>query len=333
MTPSADLTNDIEYDEREHILSIHERPHVAAGSSSSYRVSWVFGLVALLVFVVGFVMGYGGPPLSRSIKSLIIPRRNDLFIPPSALILIQTGPENFEGRVKEIRETWGMRVHEKTRLKLVFVTTSMQATPEDVWVTGCQDGYLKASCKLAHALEKADAYLRTDGSLFDWVFYADDDIYLLPDNMQHLIVGLGPDAATNDGVYGLPGCVDKCVGFCGGAGFLISKTSLEKIITGRNVTRYPSLAEEMAKINDKCGDFHDVAFGYLVEKVRNMTMIPYPIEPHVWFFDNETKYTETYFKKTPFSWMYHYPSRDHMYAIHNATAVLGTNMKIHQDEI
>ena len=245
------------------------------------------------------------------------------FVIPRVLIIIQTSPELVPTRVKDIRETWGKRVHAKPSMKLIFATTDQKYASDDMWSSGCSDGYFQAICKLGYSLERAFKLMKEDQ--FDWLFFGDDDIYVLPDNLQHLILELGPEAASSRSVFGVPGCADKdCVGFCGGAGFLLSRTALEAIIEGSPT----SVDAELQGLSRKCGDYHDVVFGHLIERDRNMTMLAYPQNPYVWGFDSLTEYFDSFSNRKTLSWLYHYPSRDKMRWLHHMVGTYGTNLEI-----
>ena len=335
-----DRESEVVADERAHILSVDDnRPIVHdLGNWRWVRGIFIASLSAAVVFLLTmfttsidmitltrFASTMGAGTLERS--------STDPFIPPSVLILIQTSASFATTRIQVIQDTWGARVREKRRMKLVFVSTSTFDSQDDVWTVACSDGYQEGSCKLADALVRAYDSMNNseDCALFDWLFYGDDDIYLLPDNLQHVIVGLGPNATTKSTVYGVPGCFDRtCGGFCGGGGFLMSKQVLSVLVK----TKYSALRDEFAAINKDCGFFHDIALGRLAEKNRtNITLTPYPVMPAVWDFNSREDLIASFTNKNPFAWLYHYPSRGNMDLIHNMTKLYGTNMEIHQDEM
>jgi hypothetical protein len=320
-------------EERLHILSERVRPLTRRMLKLKFILR--VGSIFLLGIMVGTLSSLGTetsetkPVMIRLISNNAGEPQN----PPKVLILIMTGPAFYETRVKQIRDTWAFRVNQKSSMKLFFVTSNDKNATNDMWSTKCVDGYFMASCKIAEALERSYDLLQAEAD-FEWIFYADDDIYLLPDNLQHLILRLGPRAPEEMKVYGLPGCFDReCGGFCGGGGALFHRNILKKVVLDRNKKLFPTLLSEFEYISQECGLFHDICLGRLVEKHRNLTIQEYPLTPFVWDFDSSIELEQSFIRKDPLPWLYHYPSWDKMYYIHIMTERHGSNIKITSDEI
>lgn len=251
---------------------------------------------------------------------------------PSVLILIQTFPGMYASRIKEIRETWGKRVVEKSdTLRMYFVSNNSTEGFEDIWLTQCPAGYHQSVCKLGDTLDMAYKYMyeSTEGSEMEWLIFGDDDIYLLPDNMQHVILGLGSEARTQRTIFGVLGCgLGLCSGFCGGGMYLMSRMMVHVMATEYDKTRFNTVREEFNATSEFCSGYHDIALGSIALRNRtNVTLTPYPVMPHVYHITPQ-ELNETFYRKNPFTWLYHYPSRENMHFIHNQTIYHRTHLPL-----
>ena len=260
-----------------------------------------------------------------------IASKSAVLRPPSVGILLQTSPDFFGSRVAQIRETWGARVHAKDFMSLNFVVGTITDGQADMIKSGCAQDYLSAVCRLGFALQFVyDSFIAGNGFEYEWFFFGDDDIYLLPDNLQRLILALGPDAGSEPYAWCLPGCeMNGCVGFCGGGGILISRHVLARIVEERDSEVFPSLVKELEANEPLCGKFHDVSFGFFIEHNRtNLAMAEYPFFPFAFAFSNNIAMHESLRNKNGLSWLYHYPSRGAMFWLDYMVKALGTNEEI-----
>jgi hypothetical protein len=101
--------------------------------------------------------------------------------------------------------------------------------------------------------------------------------------------------------------------------------------TEYNKTLFGNVKEEFQSTSEFCGGYHDIALGSIALRNRtDVTLTPYPVMPYVYHITPQ-ELNESFSKKNPFSWLYHYPSRGNMHFIHNQTLLFRTNMEIVDD--
>lgn len=312
-------------------------PDTGSGPPRNNKWMWVVVFLVMVGSIIGIALLLRTSRFGRSVLRSADPINTSLNPPialPSVLILVQTFPGMYTTRIKEIRETWGKRVVEKSdNMKMFFVSNNSTEGMDDVWLSKCPAGYLQSVCKIGDTLEMAYEYLHDtpEGKQFEWLLFGDDDIYLLPDNMQHVIIGLGPDASRKRTIFGVLGCgLGHCSGFCGGGMYLLSRMMVQVMATEYNKTRFSTVKEEFIATSDFCGGYHDIALGSIALRNRtNVTLTSYPVLPYVYHITPQ-ELNETFYRKNPFTWLYHYPSRGNMHFIHNETARYRTNMELHE---
>lgn len=292
-------------------------------------------LCACLLFVVLFsLVAVVFPPVARSVEVGALQRRSTNVIPHVA-ILLQSSPESFGVRVKHIRETWGARVKMKSSLGLYFVVGNVTDGGNDMLKSDCEQGYFSGICRLGFAIQFVYEKGLTDPEWmkYEWYLLADDDVYILPDNLQRMIIALGDTAGFENKAYCLPGCVtDFCVGYCGGGGILLSRYVIERIVKERDSTKYPSLIAELQANDDLCTQYHDVSFGFFLEHNRtNIFMAPYSYDPYAFGFKDSFEMWASLKSKQSLPWLYHYPSRGAMHWLDNMIKDLGVNKEIHDE--
>jgi hypothetical protein len=238
--------------------------------------------------------------------------------------------------VSLIRETWGKSIQKKKSLKLLFVTSNMTYGSQDMLMSGCEDGYFTALCRVSFSLEYIYDKILNDRDWFDfdWFFIADDDIYLLPDNMQRMIMDQASGDINEPQVFASLGCANgACVGFCGGAGIIFNRAVVHRVVDGRDHYRFNSLKEELETNDPLCGRFHDVSFGYFLEHNRtNIKMEEYAYEPYPFVFNNSIEFVDTLRNNMGRTWIYHYASQGAMHWLHYTVRMLGTNVEINDSE-
>ena len=316
--PLVKMTSDV----AENVGLIRTRGGSLRARSPSFL--WILAIAFSAIFVTILVVASQTPP---EVPAQVRTSSESQSIPTVA-ILIQTSPDFFNTRVAQIRDTWGARVHAKKSMSLHFVVGDITDGNPDMIKSGCAQDYLSAVCRLGFALEKVreDAYWRR----FDWFFFGDDDIYLIPDNLQRMIQTLGPDALRESKAWCLPGCeMNGCVGYCGGGGILMSQFLVSRIVEERDALAFPSLLKELESNEPTCGKFHDVSFGYFLEHNRtNIKMVEYPFFPFAFTFKDSIELFESLRNVNGLSWLYHYPSRGAMYWLDYMIKAMGTSKEI-----
>jgi hypothetical protein len=283
------------------------------------RSSWwiLTGGIVLLVMITFFMKP------RNELREIAVPR---------TAIMIQTSPEYFKSRVVQIRETWGAHVRAKDSMQLMFVTGNVTDGIDDMYASDCDNGYLSGVCRLAFSIDLAYAKLRFDPEWIsmEWILFADDDVYVLPDNLQRMILKSGLDPNNSPGVLCVPECIiERCRGFCGGGGIIMSRHTITRIVEERDANRFKTLREEMEANEPICGRYHDVSVGFFLEHNRtDIKLIPYPFQPYIFNFHDVLEFINSIRMNKGTTWLYHYASRDAMYWLHSTVLNLGTNVEI-----
>ena len=253
---------------------------------------------------------------------------------PTILIIISTTSPNYATRVQSIRNTWMKRVVDKPSMDLLFVGDSGPVVFPDLAQSMCKVGYNEAACKNGDMISYAYDFLRrAQGEFIDWVFFADDDVYIFPDNLQRMIMSLGPTAVRSRAVWAQNGCVvDRCVGICGGAGFFTNRESLFWIQEGLDTSRYERLGDEAASFAKQCGSFGDLAISRVIKDRRGIPIYDVPKGAFAYNFPNpEADLLASLQACTERPWLYHYPSRDRMLYIQEKGAEFHTDVPLSED--
>ena len=246
---------------------------------------------------------------------------------PTILIVINTMEKNYSTRLEDIRRTWMQRVIEKDSLEILILGSNDTKGLPDVIPSFCKVGYWEDSCKKADALSAAYDFLVKDyGQKYDWVFLVDDDVYVFPDNLQRMVMSLNetPDQLKAWGIYGCG--KDKCVGFCGGGGYLLTRKAVIQVEEKVDRAQFKALRNETDMFDVECGRCGDLVMTRIFKERRNIVLGQYPKGSYVWNFDNgDEGILESLNTTDPLPWLYHYPSKGHMDFIHQHGIELGSN--------
>ena len=250
------------------------------------------------------------------------------------LIIISTTSPNYATRVQSIRDTWMKRVVEKPSMDLLFVGDSGSEVSADMVQSGCKVSYYEAACKNGDLVTSAYDYLKQPrGEFIDWVFFADDDVYVFPDNLQRMVMSLGPEAVHSPEVWALPGCaVGFCIGLCGGAGYLTNRETLFKIEEGVDRGRFQSLRDEASSFADECGHFGDLSIAQVFKQGRGLPLTPFPEGAFPYHFEKgDEDLVASLQSCTIRPWVYHYPSHGRMDFIHEKGIEFQTDLPLAED--
>jgi hypothetical protein len=251
---------------------------------------------------------------------------------PTTLFVIDTTAANYNSRIPAIRETYLKRIRAKDSTELIFVGSRRTDGSDDMFASTCKVGYWEDSCKRADMATIAYQVLHKPYmDHFDWIMFADDDAYLLPDNVQRMIQALGPTAVDEIGVWAIAGCVhDECKGICGGGGYLMNRKTLFLMQEGGDKTAFPTLRDETNKFDIECGRCGDLTIARVMTDHRHITIRPYPVEGiYVWNFKDGDQGLLNSLKNTnPLPWFYHYPARDRFHFVHEKATEFGSNHEL-----
>ena len=235
---------------------------------------------------------------------------------PTVLFVVNTHEKNYKTRVRDIRSTYLPRIHQKSSLDLIFVSSQMTDGSPDMFQTTCPMGYREDSCKRADMVTIAGGYLRRpENSVFDWIFFIDDDAFILPDNVQRVIMEGIKKEKNLTAVFAISGCVhDKCGGICGGGGYYMNRDTLFHVLNSGNKTLFPSIREETDFYDAQCGRCGDLTIARAIVDFHSVPVKPYPTGGiYVWGIDGkntDSDFIRSLRMKNPLPWLYHYPARD-----------------------
>ncbi|XP_063704522.1 glycoprotein-N-acetylgalactosamine 3-beta-galactosyltransferase 1-like [Culicoides brevitarsis] len=143
------------------------------------------------------------------------------------LCWIETYPKNFREKAIHIQRTWGKRCD-----KTIYVTTQVEndvvaGTVEDAEVLplNITEGYEYLWTKTTHALRVIhDRYIDN----FDWFFKADDDTFVIVENLRHFLL---PHSPTKLLVFGclLKNPNENVFYHSGGSGYVMSRAALRTL--------------------------------------------------------------------------------------------------------
>ena len=252
---------------------------------------------------------------------------------PSILFVISTTAKNYATRVVAIQNTWLKRVEEKPSMDIMFVGDPDQAEFPHLVRSGCKVGYWEDACKRAEMLTFAYNYLNSPkGEFIDWVYFADDDVYIFPDNLQRMIMSLGSPAVHTSQVWAIPGCASgKCNGICGGGGYFTNRETVAVIQEKRDRNKYPNLSDETSIYDKECGRYGDLALSRVIKDHRGIPIKKYPGGSFTWAFDKgDEGLIASLQSRVLRPWFYHYPARDRMDFIHQKGLEFHTNWLLHE---
>ncbi len=278
------------------------------------------------------VRGKFGTDLHTSIRKKPMARdRNS----PSIVFVINSAPEYYNTRIKEVRETWGKIVLESDRMKIIIVTThgidQTEIHNEDsVIVSDCPEAYagIPECCKRGHMYQIAFDYLNSnEGSFTDWVAFIDDDNYILPYKLLSYISNLGPAASHEFNLYGGYMGSTHCTGFWGGTGYLTNRKTLDLIVNGG---AGEDIRVEAARWCKHCDEWGDITLTWIPLHRRGGLIqgsdVLHSESRAVMYNTTREELAQVYLNPSkPIEvWNFHHSSRGNMYWIHDRVMLLTT---------
>ncbi|XP_078621352.1 glycoprotein-N-acetylgalactosamine 3-beta-galactosyltransferase 1-like [Branchiostoma floridae x Branchiostoma japonicum] len=140
------------------------------------------------------------------------------------LCWILTSPKNHLSKARHVKATWGKRCN-----KLLFFSTKPDSRLPTVAIeTGEGRDFLWGKAKAA--LRHIHAHYLQDA---DWFLKADDDTYIIMENLRFMLSEYTPDAAMYFGFRFKT--IVKQGYMSGGAGYVISREGVNRVVQGLNV--------------------------------------------------------------------------------------------------
>ncbi|XP_029590941.1 glycoprotein-N-acetylgalactosamine 3-beta-galactosyltransferase 1 isoform X2 [Salmo trutta] len=184
------------------------------------------------------------------------------------LCWIMTGPKNLESRTKHIRATWAKRCNKILYMSSVeteFPTVGLNVT----------EGRDQLYWKTIRAFQYIYQHHRND---YDWVLKADDDTFVVIENLRHTLSKQDPEKPVYFGRRFHPFVQQGYMS--GGAGYVLSKEAVRRFIKGFDTGKcsHFSIIEDMAL--GKCMETMGVEPGDSRDVKGRQTFHPYP--PHMY---------------------------------------------------
>ncbi|CAC5416715.1 C1GALT1 [Mytilus coruscus] len=192
-------------------------------------------------------------------------------LPTSIMCLVLTTSNTFYfSKAKAVNDTWGRRCN-----KTVFSQNRPSTIPNVVYLDLAKDGRKHLTDKVVRIFE----YVHKQFTEYDWFLKADDDTYVILENLRHFLTFF----KSNKPVYlGQNYKLYTKQGYnSGGAGYILSKEALNKLMFG---IKYKNCAKDG---NDedvdigKCLDRQGVPIYDTTDKFNRETFHGGTIEDHM----------------------------------------------------
>jgi len=127
----------------------------------------------------------------------------------------------------------------------------------------CKEKYGDNHQKGLTCLEAANELQLMNRTDFDWLMVVDDDVYVFVDRVRDTLKNIEASDAKVYGVTGCGTCAGEKHGFCGGGGYILSRTSLLKMAgsTAAPVPQEAGTAFLEHMMTDPDSIWADVRFG------------------------------------------------------------------------
>nr|XP_033795346.1 glycoprotein-N-acetylgalactosamine 3-beta-galactosyltransferase 1-B-like [Geotrypetes seraphini]XP_033795347.1 glycoprotein-N-acetylgalactosamine 3-beta-galactosyltransferase 1-B-like [Geotrypetes seraphini]XP_033795348.1 glycoprotein-N-acetylgalactosamine 3-beta-galactosyltransferase 1-B-like [Geotrypetes seraphini] len=179
---------------------------------------------------------------------------DELYNKVRILCWIMTGPQNLETKAKHVKATWTQHCN------IVIFMSSVDDEDFPAIGLGTKEGRNQLSWKSIRAFNYVYKHHLEEA---DWFMKADDDTYVIVDNLRWLLSSYTPDQPIYFGkhfkIYVKQGYMS------GGAGYILSKEALKRFVEAFNkkVCRHTTHVEDlvigqcMEKVGVKPGDSRD----------------------------------------------------------------------------
>jgi len=300
----------------------------SANRTASRILAGLAGLVGVVILVhMSWMMDSPSQPITLQSQqsSSSTPCHQDSEFPKTAIVL-HTIEKSYNTRVKSIRNTWGKRGGDG--VVLAFIGDNTTDGNPDMYPGLCPPGRRNVCCKFGYDMLVGWELLskRPD---FEYLLSADDDVYVLPDNLRRVLGSINHEADVaenpNGVMYGIFGCATKvCGGLCGGGGYIMHRYTVEKFVKSFNSTE--SFLQAFDNNCERCDFWGDMAVSE-VAKTVGISFKPYPEATYTWALKEE-EINATLNRRRPLSWLYHYPARDRLEEFDRRIDFFGSNEEI-----
>lgn len=145
---------------------------------------------------------------------------NQLSTNIRVLCWVMTHPANHETRARSVLKTWGRRCN-----RLLIMSSEADETLDTV-VLPVSEGREHLWDKVREAFKYVYANHRDE---YDWVLKADDDTYVIMENLRYMLHGYSPDERLHFGCkFRMPSSGD--VFMSGGAGYVMSREAVRLFV-------------------------------------------------------------------------------------------------------
>lgn len=196
-----------------------------------------------------------------------------LFSKYRVLCWIMTGPQNHNTKAKHVKATWGKRCN-----KLIFMSSARDEELGSVALDGVQEGRDNLWAKTKAAFKYVHKNHRDE---YDYVLKADDDTYVIMENLRLLVSKHPPTEPISFGRKFKPYVTQGY--FSGGAGYVLTKSAVDKfvgVVGDSSKCRQDGRGAEDVEMG-KCLANAGVAAGDSRDELGRDTFMPFVPEHHL----------------------------------------------------
>ncbi|XP_076076046.1 glycoprotein-N-acetylgalactosamine 3-beta-galactosyltransferase 1-like [Mytilus galloprovincialis] len=191
-------------------------------------------------------------------------------LPTSIMCLVLTTHTTLLSKAKAVNDTWGKRCN-----KTIFFTNRPSTLPNVVYLDLAKDGRKHLTDKVVRIFD----YVHTHFTEYDWFLKADDDTYVILENLRHFLsyfkstepvyLGQNYKLYTKQGYHS------------GGAGYVLSKEALNKLMFGIKYKNCPKDGKDEDVDIGKCLDSQGVSVYDTTDKFNRETFHGGTMEDHM----------------------------------------------------